>query len=140
MEVIALALILGMGNEINKAHDNIEMLNEQISIIRNEEIADLRTRIEIMNELDEKRTEDYIRQQEAINDLLIEVEQLYIRMDKMEERQTDDVLKLSGKHASGYARHETMLAQQKLDLELMEIRTDSLLEQMAIIREGVGSD
>jgi len=33
-----------------------------------------------------------------------------------------------------------MLSQQKLDLELMELKTDSLLEQMAIIREGVGSD
>ena len=48
MEIIALALVLGMGNEINKAHDNIEMLNEQISIIRNEEIVELKQRIQIM--------------------------------------------------------------------------------------------
>ena len=147
MEVIALALVLGMGNEINKAHDNIEMLNEQISIIRNEEIVELKQRIEIMNELDEKRTEDYIKQQEAINDLLVEVEQLYTRLEGIEEKHDDDFIKLGSQQASQYARHETQVQmfenlyeQQKLDMEIMKLRTDSLMEQMAIVREGIGSD
>lgn len=147
MEVIALALILGMGNEINKAHDNIEMLNEQISIIHNEEIVELKERIQIMNELDEKRTEDYIKQQEAINDLLVEVEQLYTRIEGVEEKQNEDYIKLGSKQASQYARHETQVEmfenlyeQQKLDMEIMKLRTDSLMKQMAIVREGIGSD
>lgn len=140
MEVFALALILGMGSEINKAHDNIKMLNEQISIIRNEEIVELKERIQIMNDLDEKRTQDYLKQQEAINNLLTEIESISSRVDNVEEKQNQDFLNLTGKYASGYARHETMLSQQKLDLELMELKTDSLMEQMAIIREGVGSD
>ena len=147
MEIIALALVLGMGNEINKAHDNIEMLNEQISIIRNEEIVELKERIQIMNELDEKRTEDYIKQQEAINDLLVEVEQLYTRIESVEEKHNEDYIKLGSEQASQYARHETQVQifenlyeQQKLDMEIMKLRTDSLMEQMAIVREGIGSD
>ena len=147
MEIIALALVLGMGNEINKAHDNIEMLNEQISIIRNEEIVELKERIQIMNELDEKRTEDYIKQQEAINDLLVEVEQLYTRIEGVEEKHNEDYIKLGSEQAAQYARHETQVEmfqnlyeQQKLDMEIMKLRTDSLMEQMAIVREGIGSD
>ena len=132
MEVIALALVLGMGAEINKAHDNIEMLNEKI---------------QMMNELEEKRTEDYIKQQEAINDLLVEVEQLYTRIDAVEEKHDNDFVKLGAQQASQYARHETQVQmfenlyeQQKLDMEIMKLRTDSLMEQMAIVREGIGSD
>lgn len=147
MELFALALILGMGSEINKAHDNIKMLNEQISIIRNEEIVQLEERIQIMNVLDEKRTEDYIKQQEAINDLLVEVEQLYTRIEGVEEKHNEDYIKLGSQQASQYARHETQVQmfenlykQQKLDMEIMKLKTDSLMEQMAIVREGIGSD
>jgi hypothetical protein len=119
MELFALALILGMGSEINKAHNNIEMLNEQI---------------QIMNELDEKRTEDYIKQQEAINDLLIEVEQLGYQVSKTEEKYEQDFLNLAGKHSSSYARHETMLSKHEHNLKVLNIRTDSILEQLRIMR------
>jgi len=116
---------LAMGNEINKANDIIKIME-----------ADMYE----MTIFQQKQIDENIRQQEAINDLIIGLEKLENKVEELEDQHEADFIKLAGKHASSYARHETMLSQQKLDLELMELKTDSLLEQMAIIREGVGSD
>ena len=116
---------LAMGNEINKANDIIKIME-----------ADMYE----MTVFQQQQIDENIRQQEAINDLITGLEKLENKVEELEDQHEADFIKLATQHAAGYARHETMLSQQKLDLELMELKTDSLLEQMAIIREGVGSD
>lgn len=120
MEIItAFIIFLGMGFEINKAHDNIDTLNHQI---------------ETMKMDNEKLLKDYSTQQQDIKDLLIQVEQLGYQVSKTEEKHEQDFLNLAGKHSSSYARHETMLSKHEHNLEILNIRTESILEQLRIMR------
>lgn len=130
--VFVLMTWFAMGNEINKANENIKILEGDIYE---------------MSAFQQKQIDENIRQQEAINDLIISLERLESKVEELEEEQDADFVNLAAKQASQYARHETLaqqyktlLDQQKLDLELMKLRTDSVMEQMRIVREGIGSD
>ena len=130
--VFVLMTWFAMGNEINKANENIKLLEGDIYE---------------MSAFQQKQIDENIRQQEAINDLIISLERLESKVEELEEEHDADFVNLASKQASQYARHETLaqqyktlLDQQKLDLELMKLRTDSVMEQMRIVREGIGSD
>jgi len=130
--VFVLMTWFAMGNEINKANENIKMLEGDIYD---------------MSIFQQQQIDENIKQQEAINDLIISLEKLESKVEELEDEHDADFVNLAAKQASQYARHETLaeqyknlLAQQKLDLELMKLRTDSVMEQMRIVREGIGSD
>jgi hypothetical protein len=52
------------------------------------------------------------------------------------QKHNEDFTKLAGKHSAAYARNETHHQMQQTEIDLLNIRVESILNQLEIIREG----
>jgi hypothetical protein len=113
MEILAFITFFAMGNTINQLESEVETLSY----------------------FQEQNTDESIKQQEQINDLIINVERLEIIVEKLEERYEEDFINLAAKHSAAYARHETLFDMQQIQMDMIEMQQDQILEEMSTIRE-----
>lgn len=113
MEILAFITFFAMGNTINQLEDKVET----------------------MSYFQDQHIEENLKQQEQINDLIINVERLEIIVEKLEERYEEDFINLAAKHSAAYARHETLFDMQQIQMDMMEMQQDKILEKMSTIKE-----
>ena len=113
MEILAFITFFAMGNTINQLEDKVET----------------------MSYFQEQNIDESLKQQEQINDLIINVERLEIIVEKLEERYEEDFINLAAKHSAAYAMKETLFDMQQIQMDMMEMQQDKILEEMSTIKE-----
>jgi len=108
MEILAFITFFAMGNTINNLENEVATLGY----------------------FQEQNTVESIKQQEKINNLIINTEKLEIQVKELEKQTEMNHLALSGAIASKYARHETFHDMQQIQIDIMEMRQDDILEKM----------